>query len=66
MIQKFKLLLLVAFATVIAGSAHAATGMDFKMSNGSYDNVAISFWLISMAMVAATAFFFWMRMLMML
>jgi bacteriorhodopsin len=63
MIKNIKLLLLISLATVIAGSAQAATGMDFcdsKVAGDcvSYDNIAISFWLISMAMVAATAFFF--------
>ena len=59
MIDKLKMLLLIAGVSLVGvASASAATDpMTFK-NMGSYDNVAISFWLISMAMVAATSFFF--------
>ena len=56
-----KMLLLIAgVALVGVASASAATELSntFQRMDDSYDNVAISFWLISMAMVAATAFFF--------
>jgi bacteriorhodopsin len=39
---------------VVSGSAHAAAGATLKQD----DFVGISFWIISMALIAATAFFF--------
>ena len=56
-----KMLLLIAGVSLVGvASASAATDPStFKyVGTDNYDNVAISFWLISMAMVAATAFFF--------
>ncbi len=60
MINKLKMLLLITGVSLVGvATASAATDpMTFKDATGNYDNVAISFWLISMAMVAATAFFF--------
>ncbi len=59
MISKLKMLLLITGVTLVGvATASAATDPMTFMDGGEYDNVAISFWLISMAMVAATAFFF--------
>ena len=51
MINKLKTLLLITGVTLVGvATASAATDpMTFKDATGDYDNVAISFWLISMS-----------------
>jgi bacteriorhodopsin len=50
---KLKLIATGLFLLTFAGFANAAVGLDPK------DFVGISFWLISMALMAATVFFLW-------